>query len=565
VRTKDLTVFLGVLLLSGARLESQESSTPVLIPGVETGVVYVDVVATDRSKQPVRDLARDDLEVREDGRPVDITHFLAPGSATADPTAPGSPREGPGGSGNQPLSVVLFVDDNQMVPVHRNSVLQALERFVRDRLTPEDRVMVVRHDTGLKVMSAFSHDLEGVETELKSLEKVSASGAVREIQRRTLIDDFGRVDTSDKSADEERKELRYRIETQSEVEYGAARRSLLALQQVVGFLAGIPGRKACLYAADGLSRRPGEDLYRQFLSRLGERAGIDNLDAIAEGNLKSVGKEIDDLVSHANGARVTFYTINASWVEFDVSGEDPSHQEMGDQAIHSGDPVDTDAQQRALQEPLIHIAESTGGLALRDNTALSKQLDRIGTDFTGGYVLGYRPQHNRDGRFHRISVSTHRKGVSLRFREGYKDKSEDEEAGDRVLAALTAEAPNPWGIRLDSRKQLTDKTGSTVVVVLVEIPFQAVRFENRGDTQWGHVHLFVAAQDEQGMTSEVQSRDVPFRIPRERLQNIATGALGYPLALALGSGPHKVALVARDDVGGTESAATLNVTVAKTP
>ena len=64
--------FLSALLLLAA---PQPPQKPALKSGVT--VVEVDVVVTDKSGRPVRGLAREDFEIDEDGRPVEIATFSA--------------------------------------------------------------------------------------------------------------------------------------------------------------------------------------------------------------------------------------------------------------------------------------------------------------------------------------------------------------------------------------------------------------------------------------------------------------------------------------------------------
>src|SRR4029079_19214479 len=47
-------------------------------------------------------------------------------------------------------------------------------------------------------------------------------------------------------------------------ESAAVRGTLQALDNVVSWLAGVPGRKAILYVSDGLPLTPGQDLFTQF-------------------------------------------------------------------------------------------------------------------------------------------------------------------------------------------------------------------------------------------------------------------------------------------------------------
>jgi VWFA-related protein len=67
-------IFLPAVLLL---LSAQQAPPPQPAFKSNVTVVEVDVVVTDRSGRPVRGLRRDDFDISEDGRPVEIATFSA--------------------------------------------------------------------------------------------------------------------------------------------------------------------------------------------------------------------------------------------------------------------------------------------------------------------------------------------------------------------------------------------------------------------------------------------------------------------------------------------------------
>src|SRR4051794_5317471 len=87
--------------------------------------------------------------------------------------------------------------------------------------------------------------------------------------------------------------------------------------------------------------------------------------------------------------------------------------------------------------------------ALNANTA-TPQLGRNAQGFNRFYSLGYTPTHYGDGRYHKIDVKLKRKGLEVRHREGYRDKSVESRMNDGTLAALNFPMDNnPFGIELE--------------------------------------------------------------------------------------------------------------------
>lgn len=92
-------------------------------------LVELDVVVVDRGDRPVLDLAAADFQVREDGKPVDIKTFSAPGDE--------------GDEDRSARQLVLLLDDSS-IPMGGTPVIQAMARAILSRKAPADDVTVVR-------------------------------------------------------------------------------------------------------------------------------------------------------------------------------------------------------------------------------------------------------------------------------------------------------------------------------------------------------------------------------------------------------------------------------------
>ena len=66
------------------------------------------------------------------------------------------------------------------------------------------------------------------------------------------------------------------------------------------------------------------------------------------------------------------------------------------------------------------IAEDTGGRAFFDSNSFGQVFDRVVSDTSAYYVLGYSSTNPaRDGRFRRIRVRLKRPDLKLEYRSGY--------------------------------------------------------------------------------------------------------------------------------------------------
>ena len=134
------------LIIAGRGGRSQEE-----VPAVQTEVVRVDVVVTDADGKLVRDLAREDFEVLEDGKPQRITQFLVAGTRSAAvpkrASAPGVPRRKVRARPARPNPVayiVVVVDDLHIDRANLDAAKEALRAFVDELMgAPDDSVAIV--------------------------------------------------------------------------------------------------------------------------------------------------------------------------------------------------------------------------------------------------------------------------------------------------------------------------------------------------------------------------------------------------------------------------------------
>src|SRR5262249_31908254 len=100
------------------------------------------------------------------------------------------------------------------------------------------------------------------------------------------------------------------------------------------------------------------------------------------------------------------------------------------------------------QDGMQTLADATGGRAFLHTNDLTDAIRRAADDARLTYVLGYYPSQTKwDDRFHRITVSVSRPGVSVRYRSGYVAT----QAPAKI--ALTDVARNPLeatGLRLSA-------------------------------------------------------------------------------------------------------------------
>ena len=545
---------LSLLLLPGAVLLAQKprGTQP---PGegqeffadiVSVNVVNVDVYVTDKKGNPITGLTKNDFELFEDRKPMAVTNFYAveggkpsaasdPGPAmVAGPTgAPPAPEPVPE---DQRLRLIVYVDNFNIHPFNRNRVLREMRTFLNQNVTREDRVMLVTYDRSLKVRRTFTSDPALVAAALGDLETVSGHAVHHDSERR---DALARIEESESPQQALGFARSYAESIANDLNF-----SIDGLKTTVDMLAGMPGRKAVLYVSDGLPMSAGQELFYAVEQKFGQTAGA----SLTEGFRFDASRRFRELASQANANRITFYTIDAAGLRTysSISAENAGGAGQSiflDQITMSN-----------MQSPLQYMAATTGGKAILNANSVLSHLEKVANDFKTYYSLGYSPSHVGDGRYHTIEVKVKRKGLVVRHREGYRDKSSEAQMADGTLAALNFPyEENPLGIEVTFDRPTRKDDGHFLQPVQVRIPLGKLLLIPREQTHDGVVRLYFAVMDADGGTSEVQQARVPIQIPIAEVESARGKHYTYSLTLLMRGGDHRVAVGARDDVGSESS------------
>lgn len=390
--------------------------------------------------------------------------------------------------------MVVYVDNYNLRPFDRNRVFVAIRQFLNNQLSRGDRVMLVTFDRSFHVRRPFTSDPTMISNALFEIEKMSAQGVHLDSDRRDLLSEI--KDAKDAN------EIMPRVRSYAESLVNDMSFTVAAIKDLVGSLAGLPGRKAILYVSDGLQMVPGEDIYQAVQEKFNDTSVL--LDARSH----DMSSRFQELIASANSSRVSFYTIDAGGLRV-ASSASAENQQPGASTL-----VDS-VYFNGLQDSIRMMAEETGGKAIYNTNNVAPALERVAQDFKNYYSLGYTPAHVGDGRYHKVDVRLKRKDLVVRHREGYRDKSTESRMSDGVLSSLYFDVEsNPLGIALDRGQETRREDGYYVVPVNIRIPIGRLVTIPSDEAQEARVRVFLAAMDEDGGTSEVQQAQVPIRIPQ---------------------------------------------------
>jgi VWFA-related protein len=546
---------------------SSQKETESFIDVVNVSVVNVDVYVTDKQGQPVTGLRREDFQLFENGRPVEITNFYAvnEGKATtppeeavaaappveaAPPPLPGKEPEAPKVPEDQRLRLVIYIDNFNLRPFNRNRVMRELRAFIGQNLTKGDQLMLVTYDRELHIRRTFTSDPGLIAAAMLDLEKISAQGVHADSERR---DAMQRIEDSQTVAEAEGYARNYAQSTYNDLQF-----SVDALKKFLDALAGMPGRKAIVYVSDGLQMIAGQDVFYAVQNKYAEQST-----SLTQTLEFDISRRLTEVAAQANANRVTFYTIDAAGLRAyeSVSAE---NQGPGPSSPGMSQMIDS-VRISNLQSTLQMLAEKTGGRAIINTNVVMPQLQRIARDFNTYYSLGYTPPHYGDGRYYRIEVKVKdRKGLAVRHREGYRDKSTDARMSDGTLAALNFPfEENPLGVAVEFGQPKPRDDGYFLVPVIVRIPIGKLVLVPREQSEDAKVRLFIAAIDSRGSTSEVQQAPVPISIPKAEVAMAQGKQYVYTVTLLMRGGEQRVAVGVRDDVAAQASFVSRGVRVGR--
>jgi VWFA-related protein len=563
-----------VIALAGAALVwARERPAPRRVgEAVQVNVVNVEVYVTDAHGRSVTGLTPADFDVEEDGRPVALTNFFvargaepAPPGPTASsavaPVAPKPPEE-------QRLNLVVFIDDGNISLNGRAAVIEQVRKLITEGTRPGDRIALVSFDRSLRESQSFTEDPAVALATLAEMAKKNAEGSILASERNYFLRTMSRLEGSDRVASgrfgyagrdlaqDEGRTLLEDIDSYNERSFDLERSIMAGLIRFIDSLAGLPGRKAMLYVSEGVPLRVGEELYEEWQAKYPTLAEAMKFDARLHATRFNLSREFSEVVHHANAARVTFYTIDAS-TDRGLEGLSPENLASTVPALQA-----TAAMNREVS--MIGFAGATGGKFLANTPGLGAALAHVKDDFTSYYSLGYSPDHYGDGKYHRITVNVHRPGVKVRSREGYLDKPEPERLADRAGAALlVAPTTNPLGTEVSFGAGHKEHTNVYRVPLVLTVPASRLALLDQGAASVGKVSICIAAKDDEGRRSDPQCKSFDISVPAEHVAAWSAQSATFTFDVLLRKGTCHLAVTARDEIGQEESTLVREVTVSR--
>jgi len=548
---------------------------------IETELVQIDVVVTDKQGKLVTDLKREEFQLLEDGKPQNITHFsigtatrqanwLRPSQTAANKNVPVPPVViTPPPLVDAGRYLVLAVDDIHLKPGNLMLAKQTLTKFIDQQLGVSDQVALITTSGQVGMFQQFTENREALRRAVNRLSVAARSVTNNfDVPRITpyhaeLIDN-GDLDALELPVQE--LIAKFNMDRRQAVAESQARaraiiqenryltmNTLTTIENIVKDLRGLPGRKVLVLLSDGF---------------------------LLGGQREGVHFDLRRITDAATRAGVVIYSIDARGLVAMPDTMDASSPGFFGSGRLAGVRLSIENSSiQAERDGMYALAEDTGGKAIFNNNDLNFGLQQVMNDTESYYLLAFEPTVSyRDGRFRKLEVRVTRPGLKVRTRKGYfapDDKATEKAERDLAKAAekdknktpekLAAEAKTAANKQIVSglaslfqRREVPIETAVTFLNepprgvqtdIVAHIETYTIRFKPSGDRQTAKLELVGVVYRENGKEEMNFLETLAMNLKPNSHEAALKNGITYTKRLQLKPGFYQLRMVARDDGG----------------
>jgi VWFA-related protein len=542
-----------------------------------TVLVPIDVRVFDpKTGKAVTDLVQEDFTLLEDGTPQPIRHFerrvFEPGAAAAGRPAT---RESALGVLPQTSRVFLFMLGRGRLQ-EPSKALDALQRFVREQMLPQDHVAVFAYDRATdfttdhelvaRFLDRFKRDHYQIDMEIglavdSGLAGIYGSQGIPKSTQAKIDAMFTGSGTLESRKLEQgeptqgariNKDVAKQTDQLQREQLEKANRAIYAESERMG-LGGPPPPSSWssldVVAANTFTTLPLDDFVENTARSLQDLGncfaaieylryleGDKHLVFVTERGMNLPRLEDDmDLVKVANDARVAIDTFQVGGLQAQVGGAwtDQSQQTFAFKALRM-------------------IAEQTGGVSSISEDGMVA-VNRINEVSKTEYVLGYYPEQARlDGSYRKIEVKVRRPGATVLYRRGYFARTSlgsfDRRSfitKDRLMAAAGfRRTVNDIKLKMDAKVERVE-TG-TEVAVRGTIDTSRLFFNLVDGKHVGSIDILVVCFDEKLGAIGQNYQRASVELTDEAFAKVSQSGLPYNVRFAMSPAVRSVRLIVYD-------------------
>ena len=562
-KSLPMVVLLALFSAGGPRAQGQKPPEPPRVTGaVELTIVNLDVVVTDKSGKPVPGLSQKDFEVLLDRKPVAITNFREvrePLPSTAGVPAAPAPADSAPAAGEPRLSrhIVLFFDKLQIFDATKRAVLfDSLKKLLVRELGPGDDAMIVTWNRSISTIVPFTGDLAALGRSLDDIAKRSSRVADENATLELVARDnawFASLEESPAQAGGGR--TRGPVVAPGDVgpptenraaavqAYGDIKGKAAALKGLIATLGGMEGRKILVFASHRFGRYAGLEYFLDKRAKPGDSVNPNS----REFDAKSL---IEAVTETANAHGVTIYALfPVGWETVTSSAADSSAYDPAasnaptlggrEQIVESNE-----------MEALLLVSGRTGGVAMSGTGEVREFADRVATDLSSYYSIGYAPPEGPAKRTAAVAVKVKNRDLAVRVRSAVVARTAAERMMDRVLSNLfSPDRSSKLPIRAVARAPAPAPDGSYRIPLDVQVPIKPLALLPNAQGASGSFSVYVASVGPNGNFTEITNPPKSFDIQTADLERAKAAHFTYEVEVPASSPEARISVGVLDEVG----------------
>jgi VWFA-related protein len=562
MREKLACLLIAFVMCLGPSVSAQQTAQHQTKPGeqdptikLQTELVEVRAVVTDRQGQVVSGLKKEDFELLENGKPQEVSFFSIARVAGDEnrPSTPGTPaadNTDASRTSRERLSeapvrtVVLFVDNLHLSASSLLQVKQALRRFIDEQLTEQDMVALVSSSGTLGLVEQFTRNRQILRYAIERLNPGPSA-------RATLFTPYlaAQVERGDTEAldvaievmkqeeflttlpmDREERILRdfARARANQILAEASYKRqaTLLTLKAVAERMAGLPGQRLIALFSDGFTLH-------------GPRGYVNTND-------------LQDAVSRAVRSGVAIYSIDAKGLQPPSMFNAALRTPVTDTRLYSYQ----SASEKDSENVLNAVAKDTGGEAFFNTNDLGSALQQALDSNRFSYVLAYYPaEEGKSTQFRRLTIRVkNHPEYTVRMPKGYQPsdlaKAKKDEAAatpqGRLVQAMLSPLSHSEIVVSAVADFLESEMDQARVSVRVYISGDKLTYREQNLEHALSLEMLTIIYDSQGQRVDAKSENVQGNLKPDHLRLAKQSGYTYVRRVALKPGLYQVRVGVRE-------------------
>jgi VWFA-related protein len=572
-------MLIASLLPVAALSQTQQSKAPQKshdedVVTVGSHLVNVDVSVKNKKGDYVNDLKAEDFTIFENGVRQKVEFFNPPlaGNATgaADegasktagaPASMSTPRARDAMAGNV---ISLVLDGLTTDTANMKHVREGAIKYIKEQVGDNDAVALFAVTGGLQLLQPFTRDKDAL---VAAVDKASAaSTSSKNFEQRDIQENIAKLREASSGSDDPTgpgspsqgasgSAMAAAMTAAQVLQQYIRLRSVLGLQQsrpILAALAAIceaqrttPGKKTLVLFSEGFVTPEVLDWQVQSVIDIANRANV------AIYIIDSAGLKASAPQSGAYAPPSPLQGIGAlSSTGTRMHGEGGENE--FDQSRFEGNEREHDI--------LYRISGDTGGKFFKGTNDIAKGLARIDSEIRSRYTLAYQSTDaNFDGGFRKLKIEVSRADTQVIARAGYYAIAPDQVVPlspeeKKLLAGIgSPESDSSLPLFLEL-SPFRSQGGRYVVPLALEVPHDAVKFEQRADRRRMQLDVLVVVREGKESILSRLGGSFDVLLSEEQYQSVLSNNVFYRQDMELAPGAYNVDVIVRDRLSGKTAA-----------